>query len=177
VNPRAAFAVCFLLVVAPLYPLAKPAHRVTYDPPPQLMKNIMALLDACREFRIRPDLGFALTWQESNLNEKAIAKRWREIGGEMVLVTTARGMLQINPKYEAELVVRFLGWDPSNFDWSNPVHSARLGCAYLRWLIDRYGEWGGVCSYNAGWYRFEQLVKYGRRLPADTEDYYRKVLG
>lgn len=121
-------------------------------------------------------LAFNVAYAESTLKPWAVARRWREIDGKMVRIVTARGLMQINPKYQDELVVKLLGWHPSHFDWRNPVHSARLGCALLASLIKRFGTWGAVCAFNCGDGRFMQLLKYGRRLPKETEDYFKKVL-
>lgn len=43
--------------------------------------------------------------------------------------------------------------------------------------VGRYGKWGSLACYNAGEGRYKQLMKYGRRLPQETIDYQRKVLG
>lgn len=168
-----------LLIAATVHPLPKVPQRVSYEPPAQLMLNIMALLDAAREFGVDPKLVFSVAWAESELKEWARSKRDIVVKGKVVgKKIIARGLMQISVEYQDELVRRYLpGMHPTNFQWRNPVHSARLGCAYLRYLIDRSGTWGGVCSYNCGPGRFDDLVKYGRRLPAETEGYYRKVLG
>lgn len=175
---RALFALAFLLAALPVYPLPKPAHRVTYEAPPQLMLNIKALLEASREFGVDPMLMFSLTWAESEFNELAIAKHkvWNNDRSWFWLIT-ARGMLQHNPEYQDKHVLKYLpGMHPSNFQWWNPVHSARLGCAMMADYVKRFGTWGALAVYNAGEGRYKQLMKYGRRLPQETIDYQRKIL-
>jgi soluble lytic murein transglycosylase-like protein len=83
--------------------------------------------------------------------------------------------MQISVEYQGELVRKYLGWHPSAFDWSNPVHSAKLGCAMLAKYVPTYGIWGALAVYNAGEGRYKQLWK-GRRLPEETILYQRKVL-
>jgi soluble lytic murein transglycosylase-like protein len=83
--------------------------------------------------------------------------------------------MQISVQYQDELVAKYLGWNPSRFEWDNPVHSANLGCAYLADLVRRFGTWGAVACYNAGEGRYRQLWK-GRQLPAETIEYLKGVL-
>lgn len=173
---RPTLALALILVHAPAAAPTPPA-KLAYEPPPELMLVLTAILDAARQYGVDPMLAFNVAYAESTLKPWAIARRWREVGGKMVRIVTARGLMQINPKYQDELVSKMLGWHPSHFDWRNPVHSAKLGCAYLRYLIDQSGVWGAVCSYNCGQGRFNELVKYGRPLPQETVSYYRKVLG
>lgn len=87
----------------------------------------------------------------------------------------ARGLFQISKQYQDELVVKFLGWDPRNFDWRNPVHSAKLGCRILANYLKRFGTFGAVCSFNAGPGRYMELWN-GRPLPTETVTYCQRVL-
>src|SRR5215213_1024794 len=87
-------------------------------------------LEAAR-YSIDPDLVFALVWQESRWNLKAVSPK------------KARGPMQLMPGTAARFGVR----DPHD-----PKEAARGGVAYLVWLLDRFG--GNVslalASYNAG---------------------------
>lgn len=87
-------------------------------------------IEAAR-YRIDPDLVFALVWQESRWNLKAVSPK------------NARGPLQLMPGTAARFGVR----DPHN-----PKEAARGGVAYFVWLLDRFG--GNVSlalsAYNAG---------------------------
>ena len=154
-----AIALLFLfLVSAPAVPLPKPAHRVTYEAPPQLMVNILALLAAAREFEVDPDFVFSIAWAESELKEWARSKRdvviTRPDGTKAkVRKIIARGLMQISVQYQDELVRDYLpGMHPRNFDWRNPVHSARLGAAYLAALLKRFhgSREYAAAAYNEG---------------------------
>ncbi len=87
-------------------------------------------IEAAR-YKIDPDLVFALVWQESRWNLRAVSPK------------NARGPLQLMPGTAARFGVR----DPHD-----PKQAARGGVAYLVWLLDRFG--GNVslalASYNAG---------------------------
>lgn len=145
-----------------------PSHEV-YEPPKRLVVVFEALLTASRKSGLSPMLLFSMAWAESTLHPDCIT--WRDG------VITARGLVQINPRYQDSLVRRYLpGLNPANFDWRNAEQNALLGALYLADLIKRRGEWGGVCSYSCGESRFLELVKHGRRLPAETETYYKRVL-
>lgn len=173
---RPAILSTLLLIAATVHPLPKTPQRVSYEAPPQMMVNIMALLDACREFDVDPDFAFSVAWQESRLKEYAKGRHRNEAGTWGPVL--ARGLMQISVQYQDELVRKYLPWmNPRNFQWWNPVHSADLGCAMLADYVGRYGKWGSLACYNAGEGRYKQLMKYGRRLPQETIDYQRKVLG
>lgn len=87
-------------------------------------------IEAAR-YKIDPDLVFALVWQESRWNLRAVSRK------------NARGPLQLMPGTAARFGVR----DPHN-----PKDAVRGGVAYLVWLLDRFG--GNVSlalsAYNAG---------------------------
>jgi len=87
-------------------------------------------IEAAR-YNIDPDLVFALVWQESRWNLRAVSPK------------KARGPLQLMPGTAARFGVR----DPHD-----PKEAARGGVAYLVWLLDRFG--GNVslalAAYNAG---------------------------
>lgn len=165
---RPAILLTLLLVHAPAVAPEPVKRQHVYEAPPELMVVIKALLDASRLYRVDPELVFSVAWAESELKPWARSKR----DGKVI----ARGLMQISLQYQDELVVKYLGWHPSAYNWRNPVHSAKLGCAYLRALIDEYGVWGAIASYNAGPGRYEQLWR-GRPLPLETQRYLVKVLG
>ncbi len=87
-------------------------------------------IEAAR-YSIDPDLVFALVWQESRWNLRAVSPK------------KARGPMQLMPGTAARFGVR----DPHD-----PKEAARGGVAYLVWLLDRFG--GDVslalASYNSG---------------------------
>jgi soluble lytic murein transglycosylase-like protein len=90
-----------------------------------------AIHNEAARYRIDPDLVFALVWQESRWDLRAISPK------------QARGPLQLMP----ETAERYGVVDPHE-----PNEAARGGVAYLVWLLDRYG--GNVslalAGYNAG---------------------------
>ena len=185
---RAALCLALVLVAAPLIPSGAPRPQMS-GPPPSKLTILRILFDAAREFHLDPGLVLSVAIAESSLNPDTKSFRWVRVdpvkdrnrwdfepGMLYRRETVARGLMQISVQYQDELVAKYLGWCPRNFDWANPVHSAKLGCAYLSALIKRSGTWGGVASYNCGPGRFDQLAK-GRPLPAETVEYIRRVLG
>lgn len=79
----------------------------------------------------------------------------------------AMGLMQLMPGTWAELRLRYaLGADP--FD---PCDNITAGTAYLRELLDRYGDPGFLAAYNAGPGRYEAYLRGARRLPAETLAY------
>jgi soluble lytic murein transglycosylase-like protein len=82
----------------------------------------------------------------------------------------AMGLMQLMPGTWAMLRARLsLGPDP--FD---PADNILAGAAYLRELLDRYGDPGFLAAYNAGPGRYEQSL-VGRPLPAETRTYVARI--
>jgi soluble lytic murein transglycosylase-like protein len=80
----------------------------------------------------------------------------------------ATGLMQVMPDTWAELRVRYrLGRDP--FD---PRDNILAGIAYLREMLDRYGNIAAMLTaYNAGPDRYDEYLAFGRKLPAETRAY------
>ncbi|WP_094462461.1 lytic transglycosylase domain-containing protein [Pannonibacter phragmitetus] len=80
----------------------------------------------------------------------------------------AMGLMQVMPDTWAELRARHrLGSDP--FDTRDNIHA---GAAYLREMLDRYGNVGAMlAAYNAGPGRYDEYLASGRILPAETRAY------
>lgn len=80
----------------------------------------------------------------------------------------AQGLMQIMPETWADLRRRHrLGADP--FD---PRDNILAGAAYLREMLDRYGNTGAMlAAYNAGPARYDDYLAIGRVLPAETRAY------
>jgi len=168
---RSTLALALLLIHSPISAPAMPPTRHVDEPPPRLMIVFKALANASREFGVSPRLAFSVAWNESTFNPTAQS---RDPDTHQVI---ARGLMQISKEYQDELVKKYLpGMHPGAFEWRNPVHSARLGCAMLAGLTKRFGTWGAVCAFNCGDGRLLQLLKHGRRLPKETENYWKKVL-
>jgi hypothetical protein len=95
-----------------------------------------------------------------------------ESGGDVKSISRkgAIGLMQLMPATYADLRTRYgLGADP--FD---PHDNIQAGAAYLRELLDQYGERGFLAAYNAGPGRYEDYL-HGRSLPAETTEYVRRI--
>jgi len=80
----------------------------------------------------------------------------------------AMGLMQVMPGTWAALRQQHaLGDDP--FD---PRDNILAGTAYLRAMLDRYGNTGAMlAAYNAGPGRYDDYLQTGRPLPAETRAY------
>lgn len=97
-----------------------------------------------------------------------------ESGGAVFAVSPkgAMGLMQLMPGTWAALRQRYgLGADP--FD---PCDNIIAGAAYLRELLDRYGDPGFLAAYNAGPGRYEAYLG-GRPLPPETIAYVVRLSG
>lgn len=95
-----------------------------------------------------------------------------ESGGRANAVSSAgaMGLMQLMPATWAMLRQRLaLGSDP--FD---PADNILAGAAYLRELLDRYGDPGFLAAYNAGPRRYEASLA-GQPLPAETQAYVARI--
>jgi hypothetical protein len=96
-----------------------------------------------------------------------------ESGGEAKAVSQkgAMGLMQLMPETWAEMRARYaLGDDP--FD---PRANILAGTAYLKMMHDRFGYPALFAAYNAGAARYEQSVRTGKSLPAETLAYIAEV--
>jgi soluble lytic murein transglycosylase-like protein len=92
-----------------------------------------------------------------------------ESGGDPHAVSPkgAMGLMQIMPGTWGELRGQLgLGTDPLN-----PHDNVFAGAAFLRKMRDRYGYPGLFAAYNAGPARYDQHLKTGTPLPAETQHY------
>lgn len=81
------------------------------------------------------------------------------------------GLMQIMPPTWEELRTKYqLGGDPYQ-----PRDNIFAGAAYLREMLDRFGQNGFLAAYNAGPGRYEEHLATGRPLPRETIDYIRKL--
>lgn len=96
-----------------------------------------------------------------------------ESGGRVYAVSSmgAMGLMQLMPETWAELRLRYaLGADP--FD---PCDNVLAGTAYLREMLDRYGDPGFLAAYNAGPGRYESYLGGTRPLPPETIAYVARI--
>ena len=83
----------------------------------------------------------------------------------------AMGLMQVMPDtYEEMRRAHGLGSDPHD-----PRDNILAGAAYLRAMYDRYGYPGLFAAYNAGPGRYEEHLRTGRPLPAETHAYIAKL--
>ena len=83
----------------------------------------------------------------------------------------AMGLMQLMPGTWADMRVRYrLGDDPYA-----PADNILAGAAFLRELIDRYGEPDFLAAYNAGPGRVDALRQHGVPLPAETTQYVAQI--
>lgn len=84
----------------------------------------------------------------------------------------AIGLMQIMPATWTGLTARYaLGSDP--FDVRANIHA---GAAYLREMLDRYGDLGmALAAYNAGPARVDDWRARARSLPAETSGYVARI--
>lgn len=92
-----------------------------------------------------------------------------ESGGDASAVSPkgAIGLMQLMPKTYDDMRSAFsLGADP--FD---PHDNIIAGVAYLREMLDRFGESGFLAAYNAGPGRYQAHLETGEELPRETLNY------
>jgi hypothetical protein len=120
---------------------------------PELAAVVLANSEA---FNISPSLAFALCWEESRYNPRAVNTKNRN-------QTIDRGLFQLNSASFPDL---------GEEDFFNPGVNARYGLAHLRWCLDNAGtEVAGLAMYNAGTGR----VRSGGT-PKNTLDYISRIL-
>jgi soluble lytic murein transglycosylase-like protein len=91
------------------------------------------ILEQASEFNVPPSLAFALSWEESRFDPRAV--NWNSSSVD-------RGLFQLNSKSFPKLKEK---------DFYDPGLNARYGIAHLRWCLDLAGsEVAGLAMYNAG---------------------------
>ena len=112
--------------------------------------------NAAQRFGIPETWIWAVMRVESNGNARAVSR------------AGAMGLMQIMPGTWAQLRARHgLGTDP--FDVRDNIMA---GAAYLREMYDRYGDPSAMlAAYNAGPGRYDDHLRRGRPLPAETVAY------
>jgi hypothetical protein len=114
---------------------------------------------AAHQFGIPEDWIWAVMRVESAGNPRAVSS------------AGATGLMQIMPGTWAVLRTRY-GLGTNVYD---PRDNIMAGAAYLREMHDRYGPVGMLAAYNAGPGRYEDYLKRGRSLPAETVAYVAKL--
>ncbi|MCX7655264.1 MAG: transglycosylase SLT domain-containing protein [Treponemataceae bacterium] len=112
-----------------------------------------SILAYCDQFEVPPSLAFALVWEESRFNPRAVNTNKGSVD---------RGLFQLNSKAFPNLKEQ---------DFFNPDLNARYGIAHLRWCLDLGGsEVAGLAMYNAGTTRVR-----ADSTPKKTLDYIARV--
>jgi soluble lytic murein transglycosylase-like protein len=114
------------------------------------------ILSNADAFNVSPSLAFALCWEESRFNARAINRK-------NVNKSIDRGLFQLNNGSFPKLLEE---------EFFDPNTNARHGIAHLRWCIDIGGSViAGLAMYNAGTNR----VRAGGT-PKKTLDYISQIL-
>jgi soluble lytic murein transglycosylase len=113
-----------------------------------------AVADANKLTRVPSDWILAVIRQESLFRKDAVSR------------ADARGLMQLQPPTAAAVAKRWHLPVPNRDSLFDPAVAVPLGAAYLRELLDRYGNQLdlGLAAYNAG------PVSVARWLPADSVD-------
>jgi hypothetical protein len=115
-----------------------------------------AVLANAVDFDIPPALAFALCWEESRYNPRAVNRENRN-------ETVDRGLFQLNNESFPNLKER---------DFFNLSINAWYGLSHLRWCLDNAGtEVAGLAMYNAGTGRVRS-----NGTPKNTLDYISRIL-
>jgi hypothetical protein len=113
------------------------------------------ILENALRFEIAPALAFALSWEESRYNPRALNRRNRN-------KTSDRGLFQLNSASFPKLTEE---------QFYDPGINAYYGLAHLRWCLDNGdSEVAGLAMYNAGTTR----VRF-EGTPKNTLDYVSRI--
>jgi hypothetical protein len=120
------------------------------------LKTAQAILEGAERYSISPSLAFALSWEESRFNSRAVNRKNRDDSID-------RGLFQLNSKSFPKL------GDAEFFD---PRINAFYGMAHLRFCFDTGGsEIAALAMYNAGTGRVRSTGT-----PRQTLDYTARIL-
>lgn len=113
-----------------------------------------AIEDASSEFDLSPWLIASLIRVESGGNPGAVSR----VG--------AIGLTQIMPRTGAEIAARLEIPNYTTASLNDPAINVRMGCAYLRELLDRFGsEHAALAAYNWGPTHIAKRIKRREALP------------
>jgi hypothetical protein len=125
--------------------------------PPTADDVFRALEQAAAENALPVEFFARVIWQESRFNAKAVSPKGAE------------GIAQFMPRTGS--------WH-GLFDPFDPIDALRHSAAYLRELLDRFGNLGlAAAAYNAGPGRVSAWLTSHRALPAETRNYVSLVTG
>jgi len=125
--------------------------------PPTVDDVCHALEQSAAENALPVEFFARVIWQESRFNATAVSPKGAE------------GIAQFMP--------RTASWH-GLFDPFDPIEALRHSAAYLRELLDRFGNLGlAAAAYNAGPGRVSAWLTSHRALPAETRNYVTLVTG
>ncbi|NJO54706.1 MAG: lytic transglycosylase domain-containing protein [Bacteroidales bacterium] len=156
---RAAAAVCVSITPCVMVATFAPLPARAQDAPVRQTSDHEAYAEFIVEAARRFDLPAALL--------QAVIRA--ESGGDARAVSPAGtlGLMQITPDVWSEARAKLaLGADP--FD---PRDNILAGAAYLRALRDRFGTPGFLAAYRLRPEQYQALLKSGRTLPGEAQDY------
>lgn len=160
--------VAFFLTLARMtYPEQATATRPAEWHEPPAIRQILTI--AGNNANLPRGLSHIIAYHESRFNPLAQS---RYVNGYR-----SRGLMQIYFKYQTAIVSRHSAISPRHFIWSNPEHSAIVGCNYLSYLIGRFGGsiYLGVLAYNWGEGNVERMTSVDQ-IPADCKKYAESVV-
>ncbi len=118
-----------------------------------------------RQSELNQNLIFAIIKCESGFNASALSDKG------------AVGLMQLMPE-TAEFIAEKIGI--KSYDLTSPKDNITLGVAYLKYLIDKFGERVALYCYNAGEGRVKKFLDGGGNLNAfpypETVSYVKRVL-
>jgi soluble lytic murein transglycosylase-like protein len=114
----------------------------------------LAILETCDELELDPSLAFAMAWNESRFNPKAV---------NFNASSSDRGLFQLNSRTFSRLDRKTL---------FNPKANAQHGLAYYKMALERLGsEAKALGYYNSGIGLITE-----RTLPRSTQAYVKRIL-
>jgi membrane-bound lytic murein transglycosylase B len=164
VRRHGRFRRAVLLLLSGLLPLAPLSATFAQGPlvagQPVEQRYSASIAEASRRLRIPEHWIRAVLAAESDHDTRAVSD------------AGAMGLMQVMPATWDGLTARLeLGDDPFE-----PHANIIAGTAYLREMLDRYGDVTGMlAAYNAGPSRYDEYLSDGRPLPAETIDYVAKL--
>ena len=149
-----------ILILAVL--LCGTATFINYAYPVKYKKFV---LQNCKTYGVEQSLVFAVIKCESGFNKNALSS----VG--------AVGLMQLMPQ-TAKFIAQREGVE--NYSLFNPQDNIRLGVAYLKYLIDKFGQEVAIYCYNAGEGVVKRFLDSGQNLKdfpyLQTQNYYKKVM-
>lgn len=128
-------------------------------------------------------LAHAVIHEESKFNPNAKAREWKQDKHGIwhpteKVISEGFAMITKDPEDRADLVSK-AGMTISEFNPWNSSDSLRVGMAFMGRLLHRFGYQlrPAVAGYNCGMFGAAEWWEGRRRLPSETREYLRRVIG